>query len=969
MVADDLHYPPNIHEIIRLVQRARREGRTIRVRGDGHSVAPAIYADPLDTIPNRVRGPAALSRRNINVSLDRCSAFGAKPTYVVKSPKERLIEVDGGMRMRDLLQRLSDKEHWMLRGTGGIAHQTVAGFTATASAGGSLTRSVNDSIHGFSLIDGCGRCWEVDRGDPEFGALAPNLGLLGVVYKVRFCCEENFAVCGDQATTSSANSRVALLAATASGRQSLTEFLTTTPYARIEWWPQRDAERVVVWRAKPKAVPSPYRDRRPYALFGRYPRSKQAIFGLIYTVMGNVDDLGHMREQLAEVLEHARADGEIRVELLAGLRELGRLGNALADLIEGTPGRDLLPVDHEKLLGRLVREEMPHLFPRLLSMCVPVDATSEGTPFDDYASCTLPMDDTVDDDYMPVEFTEIWMPMGRVDDVMQILHTYFDLPRPERPEDERIDAQTAYERTGTFAIELYATEANQFWLNPAYSDGGDIWKEGAFRVNPFWYGRNAEDPAVEFFPQFWDLLRAKDIPYRLHWGKYLPLVERDPGWVRHIRAQYARWHQFLELRRKRDPDGIFLTEYWRDHLGLSRRRRIAEIHCHYPMHLLAARSGCAKADRKACSSPGSWWLDGPRAFAVRMAAHMHDFRGWHASWRVSLDWLERAHTGLVLSALYDPVYELLVVPGRQRPRKRAFDALLCQLRCVEDDLKRRDPYNLRHIVVRNGRDLARAKKDGLIAFVHCVEGGFHLSPDPAKIAGQIQTLARLGVAYITLAHLFYRGVATNAPALPMLSDRRYNRIFHQHGSGLSERGEAAIKAMYDERVLVDLAHMDAAALKATFTLLDKLDGADTEHPTDPKDHPVIMSHGGYRFGDQRYMLDEPTILEIKRRDGVIGLILARHQLDDGLCEKGDTTPGFRALQRHIQAIYDITGSHDYTCIGSDLDGFIKPTVSAIETSKDLEVLEAWLRCTFPDGADAILFDNAERVVRQALRNR
>ena len=46
-------------------------------------------------------------------------------------------------------------------------------------------------------------------------------------------------------------------------------------------------------------------------------------------------------------------------------------------------------------------------------------------------------------------------------------------------------------------------------------------------------------------------------------------------------------------------------------------------------------------------------------------------------------------------------------------------------------------------------------------------------------------LAGRGVGYVTIAHLFYRGIATNAPALPMLSDATYNRIFCQPHKGLT----------------------------------------------------------------------------------------------------------------------------------------------------------------------------------------
>ena len=41
------------------------------------------------------------------------------------------------------------------------------------------------------------------------------------------------------------------------------------------------------------------------------------------------------------------------------------------------------------------------------------------------------------------------------------------------------------------------------------------------------------------------------------------------------------------------------------------------------------------------------------------------------------------------------------------------------------------------------------------------------------------TLAEKGVAYVTVAHLLYRQVATNAPALPFMKDSTYNQVFPQ----------------------------------------------------------------------------------------------------------------------------------------------------------------------------------------------
>ena len=58
-----------------------------------------------------------------------------------------------------------------------------------------------------------------------------------------------------------------------------------------------------------------------------------------------------------------------------------------------------------------------------------------------------------------------------------------------------------------------------------------------------------------------------------------------------------------------------------------------------------------------------------------------------------------------------------------------------------------------------------------------------------------------------------------------------------------------MRAMYHERMLVDVSHMRRDALDETFALLDAARPASGAVPADP----VIASHAGYRFGGQEYI--------------------------------------------------------------------------------------------------------------------
>jgi microsomal dipeptidase-like Zn-dependent dipeptidase len=397
-----------------------------------------------------------------------------------------------------------------------------------------------------------------------------------------------------------------------------------------------------------------------------------------------------------------------------------------------------------------------------------------------------------------------------------------------------------------------------------------------------------------------------------------------------------------------------------------------DMHCHYPMHLVAEapkRDGgwttavAAEALRDKAGRPG--WIEDLRAEAIEELDGLINYRP--DQWRVSLPDLVKGDVGGVYSVLYEPFAEFdLDEPYGARPERGYFADLISRLDGVEDELHRLDPDGERHRVVRSAAQLDAALAAGKVAFMHCVEGGFHLGGTPAEVAADVATLKGRGVVYVTLAHLFWREVATNAPAIPMISDGVYRLVFPQPDEGLTELGEAAVRAMYEHRMLIDLSHMSERSLTDTFDLLDRLD---QESGADPTDHPVIASHAGYRFGDQEYMLSPDTVHRIAARGGVIGLIMARHQLNDGDVnphpKDPKATPG--VLIRHIDAIRKSLGAatNEHVAIGSDLDGFIKPTMAGIETAADLASLEEPLRDAYDD-AEAILSGNALRVARWAL---
>jgi microsomal dipeptidase-like Zn-dependent dipeptidase len=389
---------------------------------------------------------------------------------------------------------------------------------------------------------------------------------------------------------------------------------------------------------------------------------------------------------------------------------------------------------------------------------------------------------------------------------------------------------------------------------------------------------------------------------------------------------------------------------------------IADLHAHYPMHIVAQDAPRATIDRMRTASGRPRLRDRLRAWLLALLSRLINNRTWWSGFRVTPESIHDGSARVVLSVLYRPFEEMdLSRQYAAPPASGYFDALLEDIKRVEDDLAQKDPTKIR--LVRNLAELERCIGGGAAAMVHCVEGGFHLGDKDDEIERNVETLADRGVAYLTLAHLFFRQVATNAPALPFLPDWLYNLVFPQRkGEGLTRRGEAAVRAMVRHRVIVDVSHMRPASVTATLDLLDELDP--------DRNVPVISSHAGYRFGRQQYMHDEAQIRRIKERGGVIGLIMAHHQLDDGIRRRNTSSldESMEVIDRHVRKIVEITGNYEHVAIGTDFDGFIKPTMGGLQSMADLTALEERLVGRY-GAADAKLIasDNVLRVLRKGWK--
>jgi microsomal dipeptidase-like Zn-dependent dipeptidase len=376
-----------------------------------------------------------------------------------------------------------------------------------------------------------------------------------------------------------------------------------------------------------------------------------------------------------------------------------------------------------------------------------------------------------------------------------------------------------------------------------------------------------------------------------------------------------------------------------------------DLHAHYPMHLLdAVPPGPVGKFRLSLS-----WL---QRLVMTIANAFFNFPK-PTDPAVTVDHLLNSPVRVVLSMLYCPFDEIdFSQKYGAPPQPHYFDDLKDQMCTVEKDLEWQQfthPNKLR--LARNPAELNDGLANNELVFIHAIEGGFHIgTTNTATIQSHVAELADLGVAYITIAHLFVRKLATNAPALPFLDDNIYRLIFPESG-GITQAGRDLIEAMINEGILIDVSHMSDAALTDTLDLLDDVDPTFTV--------PVMATHTGVRTGAyHEYNISDANIQRIANRAGVIGLIFCEHWMATGGPKPATLNDSLSIILDHVQHIHDVTGSHDYTAFGSDLDGFIKPTLPGLDYPSAFTTVQNALSSAYtPTIAENICSGNSLRVLQ------
>ncbi|HYL56353.1 MAG TPA: membrane dipeptidase [Gemmatimonadales bacterium] len=312
--------------------------------------------------------------------------------------------------------------------------------------------------------------------------------------------------------------------------------------------------------------------------------------------------------------------------------------------------------------------------------------------------------------------------------------------------------------------------------------------------------------------------------------------------------------------------------------------------------------------------------------------------------RVSLQKLLAGTPGGIGSVLCDPEDEFF---HDAQPVPEAFEHVLAQMANVETEV------DGKATVVRNPADLRRCLESGQRFLFHCVEGAYGLGGNPDNVAA----LAKRGVAYVIVAHLFFRGVATCANAIPFLPDAIFERWLNPDQDpkvGLTKLGHEIVDRLFQARILVDITHCSDRAQADIFAIARGYPG-----------QPVISSHNGVR-GESDYPLNlsDDAVRRIADSGGVIGVILFPHWLRRRHHQLSGAD-GFPLLFDTIEYLRERTGD-DHIAIGSDLDGFIKPLKGCENYAETPALVEA-VQLRYGSAADKILYQNALRVLEQGWR--
>jgi len=415
---------------------------------------------------------------------------------------------------------------WAMEMTGGITHQNLGGFFLVGSAGGSLYHTFHDMIVRIRLIDGLGNIHEFEKSDnldDHFYAVGVSMGLMGIVSTATLQFPLRYDMIGKEMCESYEECSIDLFGDGDEKRPSLEKHFWDNEFSRIMFYPQPGVEKVVIWQAR-KMKPEEYNLNIPDDSLKDYINPQ----GLSLKVAKR-----QPYEELPDITEHMGAIPRTIIRMLCSLFKIK---------VEELPQYPLGALWY--IFGQLPLSDVPDkLFQWVFNLFMPLDKDNKDQNygpkhFQDTWYTTLPMDDKISDVILPVQFSELWFPVEKTKEFINLYHDHCN--------------RRGMVASGFTFSEVYPAKRNLFWMSPSYN-------KDVMRIDFSWYEKSRGQPD-EFFRQFYELFIP--LGYSHHWGKL------TCGWPEYMKNQYPKWDEWMEVRKIYDPNGIFLNTYWCSTLGI-----------------------------------------------------------------------------------------------------------------------------------------------------------------------------------------------------------------------------------------------------------------------------------------------------------------------------------------------------------------------------------------------------------------
>ncbi len=297
--------------------------------------------------------------------------------------------------------------------------------------------------------------------------------------------------------------------------------------------------------------------------------------------------------------------------------------------------------------------------------------------------------------------------------------------------------------------------------------------------------------------------------------------------------------------------------------------------------------------------------------------------------------------------------------GRTMLKLNAWEAMLRMMSEMEWQVAR---TNGEFTVVRDNSQLDAALAAGRRAVIHTVEGGHMLSAglpdgDVASRLTRLETLARRGVASLTIAHLFRNDLAGHSECIP---PKQHKILFWRLDTGVDDSlgltriGKEVVEAMAapEIRIIPDVTHCSPVSRRQVYELVgDKI--------------PIVATHIGVQaLNPVPVNLDKEDVEAIAASGGVVGVIFMPYWL-----KREHPGPGREAIWETMEQINDWSGGNwRHVAIGTDFDGFTDPP-DDWTSAKELPGVRAMLEQNGLGRAEieAVLGTNARRVLRDGWR--